>query len=177
MLSLTSLILVNFDIYQIHWIFRFQKSSQNNNRLQHNCLKDQINLIDKNRPFSSKAARAPHMKPKALRQLALEHLSDGKSTAETASMLRVTQRTVQNWKKSEPIYGSGIVSRLHPRRLTPEQEAELYKFVDTRPGIVYEELVVYALEQFSEVISVQTAARILKRNNYTRKRSTRVNIH
>ena len=60
------------------------------------------------------------MKAKAIRQLALEHLDDDESIVETASILKVTRRTVQNWKKSEPIYGSGNVSRPHSRRLTPE---------------------------------------------------------
>ena len=115
------------------------------------------------------------MRSKEIRKLALDRLSDGKSIAEIASFLEVTEQTVRNWTKKEPIYGVGRVCRVDKRRLSPEQEEKVLRFVAERPGVFQADIVKYVSETFAVEITRFTASRILRRNAITQKRGTRVN--
>ena len=115
------------------------------------------------------------MKSKTVRELALARLRDGRSTAEIASFLEVTQQTVRNWSRREPKYGVGNISRVLRRRLSPEQEQMVLNFVANQPGVFQEDVVAYVSHTFSITISRFTASRILRRNDVTRKRATRLN--
>ena len=116
------------------------------------------------------------MRSKEIRDLAVARSGDGKSIAEVASFLEVIEQTVRNWTKNEPIYGTVKVCRIDNRRLSPQQEQKVLKFVAERPGLFQDGIVTYVAKTFAVEITRFTASRILKRNAITRKRGTRVNI-
>ena len=103
------------------------------------------------------------MRSKEIRKLALDRLCDGKSIAKIASFLEVTEQTVRNWTKKEPIYGVGRVCRVDKMRLSPEQEEKVLRFVAERPGVFQADIVKYVSETFAVEITRFTASRILRR--------------
>ena len=68
---------------------------------------------------------------RSIRELALERLQDGVSTAEIAESLKVSKRTMQRWKKEGNNYGSKQV-RLKSRKLTDEQGKSVLKFIEKK---------------------------------------------
>ena len=91
------------------------------------------------------------------------------------ALLEVTQQTVRNCSKEEPKYGVDNVSRVSRRRLSPEQEQMVLNFIASQPGMIQEDVVAFVSRTFSVSITRFTASRILRRNNITRKRATRLN--
>ena len=116
------------------------------------------------------------MKSKAIRDLATAHQIDGKSTAETAACLKVSQRTIQLWNRIPALQGERNLDRSELRKLTREQEAGVLSYISGRAGTFLDEIVKYAMTQYSVAISRSTASNILTRNGLTRKRGTRVNL-
>ena len=103
--------------------------------------------------------------------LALAHINDGQSTAQTAMSVKVSQRTVQRWIKRSRFRRKGQSPRPASRKL-----ATVLEFVTNRPGTCMEEIVEHMSETHGVRVSRFTAARIMCRHRITRKRGTRVNI-
>ena len=109
-----------------------------------------------------------------IRDLAADLKSKGYSTGETARILDVSRRTIQRWNKEA---GPPVVQTSRPerRKLSALQEQAVLEFIQGKPGTFQDEIVDFAAKNWDVSISVRTASRILRRNNYTRKRGTRVN--
>ena len=109
----------------------------------------------------------------SVRTLAMQHLENGATIASTAASVRVSRRTVQRWKKQAE--NCDKILRPERRSLNQQQEEAVIKFVEQRPGIYMKHIVQFVSETFGIGISRDTASRIMRRNNITRKKGTRVN--
>ena len=116
------------------------------------------------------------MKSKEVRDLALSHLNDGKTTKEVACFLKVSQRTIRNWKKAGPIIGERKLDRVSRRCLTPIQEEGVLAMIQECPGILLDDIVEFVAQRYCVTASRFAISRLMKRNSITRKRGTRMNI-
>lgn len=134
-----------------------------------------IDTIDASLP-KALADPKPMKYTQPIKDLANAHINDGKTTAEIAEYLKVSQRSVQRWRKQEQCQRSKQMEGVKRRKLTQEQEQAVLELIAGRPGSVLENIVEYVSETFLVTISRFTASRMSKRYGLTRKRGTRVNL-
>ena len=109
-------------------------------------------------------------------KLALARYEDGFPSGQIARLLRVSQRTIQRWVKKGKIECPGKSPRIRSRSLTLEQEEAVLEFIENNAGVFLDEIVDFVFETFDVCISTSTVSRLLRRNDFSRKRGTRVNI-
>ncbi len=110
-----------------------------------------------------------------IKDLANAHINEGKTTAEIAEYLKVSQRSVQRWSKQEQCQRSKQVERVKRRKLTQEQEQAVLELIAGRPGSVLEDIVEYVSETFLDNFTIYSVTNDEK-IRLTRKRGTRVNL-
>ena len=111
---------------------------------------------------------------KTIKDLALDRNDQGFSTAQTASVLGVSQRTIQRWiKKGRTLLEKS--PRLKSRRLTPQQEDDVLAFVENNAGIFLDQVKEFVSETCGVCVSIATVCRLLSKHNFTRKIGMRVN--
>ena len=111
---------------------------------------------------------------KSAKEVAFEHRRDGIGVVESARALSVSRKTIQRWRAQGPGFPCKML-RPQRRKLTPSQEEAVLAFVAERPGQFQDQIVEFVLRTFGIQISQQTVSNILKRNDVTRKRGSRVN--
>ena len=112
---------------------------------------------------------------KTTKDLALDRNDEGYSTAQIASFLKVSQRTIQRWIQKSRTALPGKSARLKSKRLTSQQENGVLKFVEDNAGVFLDQVKASAFDTYDVSISIPTASRLLSKNNITRKRGTQVN--
>ena len=112
---------------------------------------------------------------KSAKEVAFEHRRDGIGVVESARFLGVSRKTIQRWRAQGPGFPCKKI-RPERRRLNSSQEEAVIKYVEEEPGQFQDRIVDFVLRTFGKKISQQTVSNILKRNDITRKRGTRVNM-
>lgn len=129
--------------------------------------------------FSWGSCENVNMRTKAVRDLAIAHKNDGKSTKQIAAMLRVSQRTIRNWFKQGPMHpmqGIRKIDRAGRRTSSPIQEEGLLAFIEDNPGQTLADISTFISSRYCVTVSCKSVSRILNRNHITRKRGTKQNI-
>ena len=117
------------------------------------------------------------MKSQRLRDLALAHLSDGKTRTEAARFTKISRRTMHRWLRQGKQLNRQETCRPSRRKLTPNQEREILNMMDSRPGLTLALIAEYALEKFGIAVSERTVSNLMTSNTIIRKDGTRVNIN
>ena len=83
---------------------------------------------------------------RTIQELAMEHVNEGHSTAQTAKCLKVSQRTNERWVKTGCTLPSEKSSRLKGRKLSDEQEDSVLEYIEQNSGNFQGQVVKYVLE-------------------------------
>ena len=113
---------------------------------------------------------------KTAKDLAIDRSNDGLPTTQIADFLGVSQRTIQRWIKEGRTLLSEKFSRLKSRRLTPQQEDDVLKFLENNAGVFLDQVKDFVSKTYGVSISSPTACRLLAKHDFTRKRGTRLNL-